>query len=81
MRKSDAHRRRLRQAADAASRRRYVAPIPEDAIPTPAPPPVAPPAPRCDRSADAGSTHLWPPDAQVGDYCLCGKRRRFTPVR
>jgi hypothetical protein len=39
-----------------------------------------PAAPRvCDPSGDAGTTHVWPPGAQVGDWCRCGKRRRFTP--
>ena len=33
----------------------------------------------CDRSGDAGSIHYWPEGATVGDWCLCGKRKRFTP--
>lgn len=36
-------------------------------------------APVCDHSGDAGTRHYWPEGAQVGDMCLCGKRKRFTP--
>lgn len=36
-------------------------------------------APVCDRSADVGSTHYWPDGAAVGDWCLCGKRKKFLP--
>jgi len=31
----------------------------------------------CDRSADAGSRHVWKDGAAVGDWCLCGKRKRL----
>lgn len=40
---------------------------------------AAPKAPVCDRSGDAGTKHYWPEGATVGDWCLCGKRKRFTP--
>lgn len=36
-------------------------------------------APVCDRSGDAGSRHVWAEGATVGDWCLCGKRKRFPP--
>lgn len=42
---------------------------------------VADAAPSCDRSADAGTKHYWPDGASIGDFCLCGKRRRFTPFK
>ncbi len=32
----------------------------------------------CDRSGDLGSRHYWAADATVGDWCLCGRRRRLT---
>jgi hypothetical protein len=39
-----------------------------------------PPAPACDRSGDIGSKHIWLEGAQVGDWCLCGKRKKFPRV-
>lgn len=49
----------------------------------PAPVAVAPPEPKaapvCDRSGDAGTRHYWHEGATVGDWCLCGKRKRLTP--
>jgi len=71
-------RRPTRQTAD---RRRYYPPGSEDPEPPrPRPAPRSPEVPpRCDRSADIGTTHYWPAGAAVGDWCLCGKRRRFAP--
>jgi hypothetical protein len=52
----------------------------EDFDPTPAPARVdAPAAPTCDGSGDAGSRHVWADGSVVGDWCLCGKRKRLTP--
>ena len=52
---------------------------PDDA-PRQAPAAVATPsAPVCDRSGDVGTFHVWAEGAVVGDFCKCGKRRRFTP--
>jgi hypothetical protein len=74
------HRVRDRQAAIAASRRAQLSRAPDTAPLVPTPPTAAAPAPpRCDRSGDVGSTHYFREGAQVGDWCLCGKRRRFTP--
>jgi hypothetical protein len=39
-----------------------------------------PVTPTCDRSGDAGSKHVWPDGSVVGDWCLCGKRKRFPRV-
>jgi hypothetical protein len=58
-----------------------------DAMAAPDEAPVQPPQvavstpamPACDASADAGTKHYWPDGAVVGDWCLCGKRKRFTP--
>lgn len=33
----------------------------------------APAAPKCDRSGDLGSRHIWRDGAVEGDRCLCGK--------
>jgi hypothetical protein len=76
------HRARERQAALAASRRAQLSrALDTEAAPSvPTPPTAAAPAPpRCDRSGDVGSTHYFREGAVVGDWCLCGKRRRFTP--
>ena len=32
----------------------------------------------CDRSGDLGSRHYWAATAKVGDWCLCGRRKRLT---
>ncbi len=71
-------RRHTRQTAD---RRRYYPPAPEEppdnnAIVIGRNPEVPP---RCDRSGDLGTTHYWHAGAAVGDWCLCGKRRRLAP--
>jgi hypothetical protein len=31
----------------------------------------------CDASADIGSRHVWRDGATVGEFCLCGKRKRL----
>lgn len=44
--------------------------------PEPVRPAIAlpPPPPKCDRSGDIGTKHIFALDAQDGDRCLCGKR-------
>jgi hypothetical protein len=81
---TDHQRARARHAALAASRRADLsraldAEAEVETVPPAGTTPRPPAPPRCDRSADAGSTHVWREGAQVGDWCLCGKRRRFTP--
>lgn len=31
----------------------------------------------CDVSADVGSVHVWRDGATLGEFCLCGKRKKF----
>ena len=49
---------------------------------TPAPEPVQQALPIrlpvCDRSADVGTTHYWREGAQPGEFCLCGKRKKYA---
>ena len=33
--------------------------------------------PICDRSADVGTRHYWRDGAQPGEFCLCGKRKKY----
>jgi hypothetical protein len=47
----------------------------------PKPAPAAPAAqkpPKCDRSGDIGSVHIFRDGAKHGDFCLCGKRTKYV---
>ena len=44
-------------------------------------PPLRRPVRVCDRSADVGTTHYWRDGATPGDFCLCGKRKKYDVTK